>query len=193
MGQKARTRIRKRRKKIAETWDFLATKSLIAGDASKLCSDVRITLKMLNISYSSKNRDRYLAAMHRAVGAKSCAPQPLKFWGTKSGRAASYIGKLHENLMQQISEVTGVPDELLGTPDLSTIEARVMASREEQWRKMQSDVVDSWRSALTCYGTSTLRFKDGQLSPVDINEQNSTPDAPADISHGYLYRTKGDQ
>lgn len=86
MGQKARTRIRKRRKKIAETWDFLATKSLIAGDASKLCSDVRITLKMLNIPYSSKNRDRYLAAMHRAVGAKACAPQPLKFWGTKSGR-----------------------------------------------------------------------------------------------------------
>lgn len=77
--------------------------------------------------------------------------------------------------------------------NLSTIEARVMASREEQWRKMQSDVVDSWRSALTYYGTYTLRSKDGQLSPVDINEQNSTPDAPADISHGYLYRTKGDQ
>lgn len=95
--------------------------------------------------------------------------------------------------MQQISEVTGVPDELLGAPDLSTIEARVTASREEQWQKMQSDVVDSWRSALTCYGTSTLRSKDGRLSPVTPNEQSSIPDASADIKPEHLYRAKGDK
>lgn len=163
MGQKTRMRIRKRRKKIAEIWDFLASKPLISGEPSKLCSDVRTTLKMLNIPWSSKNRERYLAAMHRAVGAKSCAP--LQFMGTRTGRwtfnsGRLYSGKLRENLIQQ---------------NYSTIEARVMASREEQWRKMHSDVLDSWRYALTCYGTSTLRSKDGRLSPVDIYDRKDQP------------------